>query len=155
MLAVKGDLEKNLGIEVTLTKVADINQFYAAIGYNPGQQHQNFESMALFFNQILANPALDLQTLTPGNQANLMEYNIARINQLAAEAARGVTLAKLSEIAKEVWTIEKNEAKRFVLPTEARYVIYSGRLRNAYQQSVGGEAFHQGGHLTEVIWLAS
>lgn len=155
MLAVKGDLEKNLGIEVTLNKVSDINVFYAAIGYNPGQQHQTFESMALFFNQILPNPALDLQTLTPGNQANLMEYNIPRINDLVAEASRGVTREKLAEISREVWNIEKAEAKRFVLPTEARYVVYSGRLRNAYQQSGGGEAFHQGGHLVEVIWLAS
>ncbi|MBM4405393.1 MAG: ABC transporter substrate-binding protein [Chloroflexi bacterium] len=155
VLAVVGDIEKNLGISIKVNQVSDINVYYAAVGYNPGQPHQNFDGLTVYFTQPLATAAQDLVTLTRSNAANFMEYNNARIDDLAAEAARGVTDERMRQIALEVWSLEKKELKRLPLPEPARYITYSGRLRNSYQQSAGGEAFHQGGHLAEVIWLAS
>ncbi len=155
VLAMVGDIEKNLGISIKVNQVSDINVYYAAVGFNPGQTHQNFDGLTVYNAQYRPTLALELAGMQKGNQLNFQEYDNPRIDELAAEAARGVTPERTRQIALEVWGIEKKELKRFPLPEAARYIVYSGRLRNAYQQNGGGEAFHLGGHIAEVVWLAS
>jgi ABC-type transport system substrate-binding protein len=153
-IAIASELKKNLNIEVEVNKATDINVYYNAIGYLGGQKHQNFPSMALYVTTVSPTNAGAINYLKPGRQLNLPEINNPRINLLADEIAKGVPLAQEKSISREVWVIEqRDEIKRLTLPAGARYIVYGPRLRNAYQQSRGGEAFHQGGHLVELIWL--
>ncbi len=153
-IAIASELKKNLNIEVEVGKVSDINIYYTAIGYLGGQKHQNFPSMALYITTVSPTNAGAILFLKPGRQLNLAEINNPKILALADEMAKGVPLEREKAISREVWLIEqRDEIKRLTLPSGARYIAYGPRLRNAYQQSRGGEAFHQGGHLVEVIWL--
>ncbi len=155
IIAVAGELKKVLNIDVEVNKAPDINVYYSAIGFLGGQKHQNFPSMAMYFNNVLPTNAGSIASIVPPEQRNFPEFNNPRINALAAEIVRGVPLEREKAISTEVFIIEHStDLRRLVLPSGARFITYGPRLRNAYQQSRGGEAFHQGGHLAEVIWLA-
>ncbi len=154
IIAVADQLKKNIGIDVEVNKATDINIYYSALGFLGGQKHQNFPSMIMYFNNVLPTNAGTIVDLRPGQQRNFAEFNNPRIIALGEEIGKGVPLEREKAISREVFIIEHStDLRRLVLPSGARFITYSGRLRNAYQQSRGGEAFHQGGHIAEVIWL--
>ncbi|MCH8284361.1 MAG: ABC transporter substrate-binding protein [Chloroflexi bacterium] len=153
-IAIAGELEKNLDINVDVNKVPDIQIYYSAVGFLGGTEHQQFPSMAMYFNNVVPTTAGSLATMVGDEQRNFAEFDNADINALVEEISAGVSLAREKEIATEVFLIElRDELRRIVYPSAARFIIFGGTVRNFYNQSKGGECCHQGGNLLELIWL--
>ncbi len=152
MVALAAMLSKNLNIEIEAVKPSDIGTFYSATGFL-GPPHQQFPFLAMYVTNIGTNDSIQPRWMSADNPNNQAQFKNPRIDQIAVEWGTNPPPQRVKQLGKELYTLEIQELRRMPLPSPARYGLYSGRVRNVWQQVRGGEMFHQGAGAAELVWL--
>ena len=108
--------------------------------------------MAVTNNEAVHN-ALIPRKLRSFDEENTAGFESPALDELAAEWLLGPTPERERELAAAYYEEILNEMRWMPAPTEASYDSQSGRIRNSYQQAVGGRAYHHCAHCAEIVWL--
>ena len=108
--------------------------------------------MTVTNNEAVHN-ALIPRKLRSFDEENTAGFESPVMDEIAAEWLLGPTPERERELAAAYYEEILNEMKWMPAPTEASYDSQNGILRNSYQQTVGGRAYHHCAHCAEIVWL--
>ena len=152
-VALGASIAEALDIEVEVMKVPDISILYSMTGFVNPVDIQNHEFLVTHTRATGAHRAFVPLKNKSDDLQNYFGFNNARMDEIADEWALAPEFEREKELMQEYYAETIKELIYMPAITEASYDVQSGRVRNSYQQLSGGRAFHQGGQLTEIIWL--
>ena len=131
----------------------DISILYSMTGFVNPVDIQNHEFLVTHTRATGAHRAFVPLKNKSDDLQNYFGFNNARMDEIADEWALAPEFEREKELMQEYYAETIKELIYMPAITEASYDVQSARVRNSYQQLSGGRAFHQGGQLTEIIWL--
>ena len=146
-------ISEALDITVETFRATDIGVYYEKFGYINPEDLQNFTGFVTVTNNEAVHNALIPRKLRSFDEENTAGFESPVMDEIAAEWLLGPTPERERELAAAYYEEILNEMKWMPAPTEASYDSQNGILRNSYQQTVGGRAYHHCAHCAEIVWL--
>lgn len=151
--AMAQSIAEGLDINIETFRATDIGVYYEKFGYVNAEDIQNFPSFVAVTNNEAVHNALIPRKLRSFDEENTAGFESPVMDEIAAEWLLGPSPDRELELAAAYYEEILNEMKWMPAPTEASYDSQSGILRNSYQQTVGGRAYHHCAHCAEIVWL--
>ncbi len=152
-VALGASIAEALDIEVDVFKVPDISILYTATGFVDPANQQNHEHLVTHTRSAGSHNGVVPRTFMSNSVDNTFGFNNPKLDEIGAEWQGAPSPEREKELARALYTEVVQDLIMMPALTEASYDVQSGRVRNSYQQLRGGRAFHQGGHLAEIIWF--